>query len=277
MKKFFSKKTFFLSVLFLLSSSVFADLFHPLNLVKKDGGTLTERINTPANFKRAKTEKQSFADFMRNYPLKESDQEELTVVFDRPTDTQIFENPAAPIIVFYAEYMRKNGLNKKIKFHFTNGEVYKWTDWQKKSELKRDTKTEIAGSLKKWTKYENPIDQEEVFKSYIKTVLANTSVLSIQTYESKPIDFKEIKIGDILWDLGKPGQLCLVVDLCTNKAGEKAVLLAQTNSVTKEFQILKNPKNINDPWYHEQDFLYPIKTPEHVFPKESWRHVNYLD
>ena len=289
------KKFLFGTVVFLFFlAGICADIFHPLQLVKKEGSNLVERIDTPFKFKRISVQKGSFADYLRNYPLKDSgspvllysgqkkpNQDSHCAVFALPIENRDLQNDSGSIIRLYAEYMYKMGMYDKIAFHFTNGEKKSWIDWQQKSESGRTFRSDLAGNLKKWTKFEKPADRADTiqsFQNYLRTVFANTNILSMQTYETQPTTFDALKIGDILWDLGKPGHLCLVVDICVNsETGEKAILLAQGFSPAQEFHIIKNPKRINDPWYHEEDFILPVETPEHIFPKESWRHAKYLD
>ena len=274
--------------LIFLSLSVNADSYR---LIKNEGDTLKERINPPVDFERTAVEKDSFAEYLRNYPLKSAEspvllydgqkklnQDAHTAVFVLPLQNNEFQNASGSIIRLYAEFMRKARLDQKISFHFTNGSVSKWTDWLEKSTVKRETRLDFAGNLKKWTKYEKSANEQELFDSYLKNVLANTDILSVQTYESEPVSFENLKIGDVLWDLGKPAHLCLVVDLCKNpETGEKALLLAQGNSPAQEFHVIKNPRHESNPWYYESDFILPLRTPEHLFPKDSWRHLKYLD
>ena len=292
MKKLPFSVTFFLLFAIALLP-IFSDLFHPLQLVKNEGNTLTERIDTPFKFKRIEVEKGSFADYIRSYPLKpavntlflfngekKQNQDAHCAIFALPIQNES-QTDSGSIIALYAEYMYKMGMDEKITFHLTNGENLKWTDWQKNAEYGRNFRSSLAGNLKKWTKYEKKAGKTErlqSFQNYLKKVLANTSILSMQTYETATTTFAALQIGDILWDLGKPGHLCLVVDICVNpETSEKAVLLAQGFFPAQEFHIIKNPKRINDPWYHEEDFAFPVETPEYVFPNESWRHAKYLD
>ncbi|WP_294427478.1 DUF4846 domain-containing protein [uncultured Treponema sp.] len=285
------KKIFLAASLILFPIFAHADSFYPLTATTNEGMTLEERIAVPVDFVRVKAEKGSFAEYIRKYPLKEAEspvllydgrkklnQEAHVAVFSLPLHNNEFQTASGSIIRLYAEYMRKAGLDKKIAFHLANGTVSRWTDWLERFSTRRNFRTKLAGNLKKWTEYENRPNEDEIFENYLKSILSNTNVLSVQIYESEPISFKKLKIGDVLWDLGNPEHLCLVVDLCVNpETGEKAVLLAQGGSPAQDFLVLKNLKRINNPWYHENDFILPLRTPEHTFPNESWRHLKYLD
>ena len=69
----------------------------------------------------------------------------------------------------------------------------------------------------------------------------------------------------------------MVLDICENENGKKAILLAQGYMPAQEFHILKNPEHGDDPWYYEDEITYPLKTPEYTFEKESLKHLCYLD
>ena len=284
MKKIIFGSLFFFAVFWAFAHS------HSLNLVNDEGENLCERISVPPEFKRTEEKKESFSSFIRAFPLKKEwspvllhngrrkqNQSAHVAVFD----LQIFgdgQNCVGSIIHLYSDFLMKNGKEDKISFRLTNGNLCSWSEWYEKSKEKRKLRTEIAGNLKKWTKFEKNASKNEIYAAYLKNVMANTSLLSIMEYDSRPVDFDSVKIGDILFDLGEFGHACLVVDICKNtKTGEKALLLAQGSTPAQEFHIIENPKRADDPWYHEEDFSVPLKTPEYTFPKNSFRRLTFLD
>ncbi|MBB5225114.1 hypothetical protein DYE50_00365 [Treponema ruminis] len=285
------KKPFALIAVLLCLAPAFSHT-HSLQLVQGEGKNIVERIKVPPKFKRIKAEPQSFAGYLRNYPLKEaasplllhngnqkSNQEAHACIFDMPPESKLQEN-SQTIVRLYAQYLYASGKEKEISFHLTNGEICKWTEWLSDCERKRNLRKDVANDLKKWTKYEKPVskkEKDEFFRSYLKNIFAHTSPLSMMEYESKSIEINQVRTGDILFDLNKPGYICMVVDICKNpETGEKAYLLAQSSSPASDFYVLKNPKLVNDPWYHEEDFRMPAETPEYLFPKDSWRRLSYL-
>lgn len=264
---------------------------HSLQLVQGEGKNIVERIKVPPKFKRIKTKQRSFAEYLRSYPLKESgspvllfngnekpNQEAHAAIFDMPIESNLQENSQS-IVRLYTEYLYSSGQEEKISFHLTNGEICKWADWLSDCIRKRNLRTEVARDLKKWTKYEKSVsknEKDQFFRAYLKNVFAHTSPLSMMEYESESIGQNQVQIGDVLFDLSKPTFICMVVDICRNtETGEKSYLLAQSNSSATDFYVIKNPKRVNDPWYHEEDFLTPLETPEYVFPKDSWRRLHY--
>jgi len=265
---------------------------HSLQLVRSGGDTLLERISLPYGFERVSAEENSFAEYLRNYPLKKAGSPVLlfngnekqnqvahAAVFNLKIESEM-QKSVQSVIHLYSDFYLKNHLEDKIAFHLTNGEVCSWNEWLEKSNFKRKTRQEVSGNLKKWTKYEaselSSDSKSEIYKSYLKNVFANTSPLSVMEYESSQVKMEEVQIGDILFDLGQPEHICLVVDMIKNKkTGEKAFLLAQGSNPAQEFHIIKNPKRENDPWYYEEDFISLLKTPEYAFPKDSFRHLKY--
>ena len=282
MKKFFFSGVFFL---FFIFSPIFSDIFHPLQLVKNEGDTIVERIDTPFKFSRIPAKKGSFAEYLRNYPLKPADSPVLLfngaekpnqnahcAVFAIPLENRDLQQNAASIMKLYAEYLYKIGQEEKIKFHYANGFVNEWSKW------KKGFRVDLTGNLAKWTKFEKPAKRTTIFQDYLREVFANCDTMSMRMYETEPTTFAKLKIGDVLLDAGNSGHVCLVVDMCVQpETGEKAVLLAQGFSPAQEFHILKNPKRVNDPWYYADDLVVPLETPEYVFPKESWYRLTYLD
>ena len=67
----------------------------------------------------------------------------------------------------------------------------------------------------------------------------------------------------------------MIVDICENENGQKAFLLAQGYMPAQEFHILKNPKHESDPWYYENEVVYPFTTPQYTFEEGSLRHLKY--
>lgn len=297
MKKFL----FFAAIFFIASFSSFPDIFHPLQLVREEGSNIVERIETPHKFKRTSllqsgakgAVKESFAQYIRNYPLlkagspvllyngcEKQNQDAHCAVFALELPQSDIQRAAASVIRLYAEYMYSHRLEDKISFYSESGEKCSWLDWKKNADRKLKERRDFAGNYKKWTRYEKEEKwpKDAAFQKYLRNILSCSTILSFQIYESEPVTFEDLRIGDVLWDLGGGGGLCMVVDMCEHEeTGEKALLLAQGGSPSQSFHVIKNPKRVNDPWYYEEDFAIPAKTPEYVFPKESWRHVRLLD
>jgi hypothetical protein len=93
--------------------------------------------------------------------------------------------------------------------------------------------------------------------------------------ESKPINIKDIQVGDLFIIGGSPGHVVMVVDVAVNTQGKKAFLLAQGYMPAQEFHVLKNPVSETDMWYYEENFTYPLDTPEYGFDQGTLKRPNY--
>ena len=121
----------------------------------------------------------------------------------------------------------------------------------------------------------SPSDSDDTFENYLNTVFTYASTISLAN-ESKPINESEIEIGDIFIKAGSPGHVVMVADIC-EKDGKKAFLLAQGYMPAQQFHVLINEAHPGDPWYYEDEIIYPFHTPEYTFDKGSLMRPQYLD
>lgn len=86
--------------------------------------------------------------------------------------------------------------------------------------------------------------------------------------ELKPVDVKDIRVGDVFIKGGSPGHAVTVVDVAVNsKTGEKIFLIAQSYMPAQNIHVLKNFGNPdNSPWY-SVNFGAHLKTPEWTFER----------
>ena len=115
----------------------------------------------------------------------------------------------------------------------------------------------------------------ETFTQYMRMVFIYAGTYSMDAWESKPIALGELQIGDVFLKGDSPGHAMMVVDICYNELGEKAFLLAQGHMPAQEFQVAKNPNHPDDPWYYEDEVVYPFKTIEYTFPEECLQRLTY--
>ena len=93
--------------------------------------------------------------------------------------------------------------------------------------------------------------------------------------ESKKIDITDIQIGDIFIKGGVPGHVVMVADVCKDRNGDKAFLLAQGFMPAQEFYILKNPSSTNSCWYKVSEIGDELIAPECQFMISDLRRVDY--
>ncbi|MGN0241349.1 MAG: DUF4846 domain-containing protein [Candidatus Weimeria sp.] len=230
------------------------------NFINPDGKTLETRINTPEGYTRTKEAEGSLGEFLRNYKMKKdgspillydgsvkNDNGRHAAVFKLPLENVDLQQCADSIMRVYAEYYRSIGKDDRIAFHFTNGFLASYSKW------KQGYRISVNGNRVSWTKSAQADDSDETFIKYLHIVFNYAGTMSMDT-ESKKIDLKDIRIGDIFLRAGSPGHVMMVVDTCENADGKKAFLLAQGFTPAQEFHVLKN--HGDDPWYYEDDVDY---------------------
>lgn len=245
-----------------------------------EGNTMKTRILTPPGYTRISAEPDSFAEFLREYPLKEDkspvllydgtkkrNQNAHAAVFSLPIEPEDLQQCADSVIRIYAEYFRETGQEEKIAFHFVNGFLAEYTKWREGYRIV------VNGNDVAWEKTASYDDSYENFTAYLRMVFAYASTLSMEG-ETKETSLEELQAGDVFLQGGSPGHVVMVLDVCENAEGEKAFLLGQGYMPAQEFHILKNPGKENDPWYYENEVSYPFQTPEYTFQEGSLKRPN---
>ncbi len=250
------------------------------SLVNPDGNTLETRIATPKGYVRTVEQKESLGTFIRNYKV-EADGSPIRIfdgrvkkgsaaaVFSMYLGERDLQQCADTVMRMYAEYFRSIGADEKIAFHFVDGFLCDWNSY------KSGKRVAFDGDNATWKSGGEVTDSDEAFESYLNTVFAYSSTLSLAE-ESKPVKESEIQIGDIFIRAGSPGHVVVVVDAC-EKDGKKAFLLGQGYMPAQQFHVLTNDLHENDPWYYEEEITYPFHTPEYNFKEGSLMRPGYIE
>lgn len=247
-----------------------------------DGMTLQTRINTPEGYTRREVTDDSLDAFLRGYALKEhgapvllyngglkEDQTCHCAVFKLPIENEDHQQCADSVMRVYAEYYWHTGQQDKIAYTFTNGFYADWATWRAGNRIKVD------GSSVYWVSGAGYDDSYENLKKYLRMIFCYAGTLSMDRYEATPISLEEMQVGDVFLFGGSPGHAVMVVDICYNEEGKKAFLLAQSHMPAQEFQLAKNPAHEWDPWYYEDEVVYPFETIEYIFPEGSLQRLTY--
>lgn len=250
-------------------------------IIDPAGGTIESRFHVPEGFERAEAEEGSFADFIRHYPLKKYgspillfdgkervNQSNHEAVFDMKLGEKDLQQCADSIMRIYAEYLYKTDQKDKIAFHFVNGFLCDYRHWSE------GYRVVFSDSGTAWQKRGEFLDNEETFENYLEMVFEYASTLSM-VEESKKIDITDIQIGDIFIKGGAPGHVVMVADVCKDRNGDKAFLLAQGFMPAQEFHILKNPSSTNSCWYKVSEIGNELIAPECQFMISHLRRVDY--
>jgi len=248
--------------------------------ISKDttGHTVKTRFTLPEGYTRITTEKNSFAQYLQNLPLKPEGTKALNYDGSEKQPNNVYiavvnidvgekdlQQCADAIMRLRAEYLFQQLKYDEIKFNFTNGFTAQYIKWR------QGYRISVKGNNVNWIKkYEQNTSYDE-FRKYLDLVFTYAGTLSLEK-ELTPIQTNEIEIGSVFIKGGSPGHAVIVVDLAENKTtGEKIFLLAQSFMPAQDIQILKNPNSQNlSPWYSTK-IEDTLETPEWTFKKSQLR------
>jgi len=232
--------------------------------------TTETRFPVPEGFTRIIVPNNSFASYLRTFPLKphgsvvkyyngnEKRNRVYDAVFDIDVGAKDLQQCADAIIRLRAEYLYKEKKYNDITFNFTNGFAVAYSRWITGERIK------VEGNKSWWVKTSQPANNYEVFKKYLETVFIYAGTLSLSK-SLKSVDFMNMQIGDVLIQGGSPGHAVIVIDMAENTKGEKLYMLAQSYMPAQDIHVLKNNTNPGlSPWYTLKQ-SNNINTPEWTF------------
>lgn len=243
-------------------------------LIYDTGSTIQTRFNPPTEFERITVAENSFANYLRNLPLKPvgskvkyfdgriKDDFAYEAVVDMEIGNTDLQQCADAVMRLRGEYFYEKKLYDSISFTLTNGFPVDYTQWMKGNRIV------VNGNKTTWKNIAAPSNTHEDFRKYMDLVFTYAGSLSLsKTLHSKNI--KDISIGDVFILGGFPGHAVIVVDMAENKSGEKVFMLAQSYMPAQETQILRN---LNDdkltPWYSEK-IVGELVTPQWTFSTDQ--------
>lgn len=214
-------------------------------LINDKGSVVQTRFNPPIGFERKPVDENSFANYLRNLPLKPTGSKvryyngdiKNDLVYDAVVDMEIgstdLQQCADAVMRLRGEYFYSQKAYDKISFTLTNGFKVDYTEWMKGNRIV------VKGNTTSWKKTTEPSNTYKDFRSYMDLVFNYAGTLSLsKCLHSKNI--KDISIGDVFIFGGSPGHAVIVVDVAENKSGEKVFMIAQSYMPAQETQILKN-------------------------------------
>ncbi len=246
------------------------------NLIVKEKSELNTRINTPQGFVRTTDSENSFASYLRSFPLKKhgekvylyngnekNRQDVHAAVLEISIGTKDLQQCADAVMRLRAEYLYKTKQYDKLHFNFTNGFNATYSKWM------QGYRISIKGNKTKWYLATQPSTSRESFNAYLEIVFSYAGTLSLlKELKKKSLDL--IEAGDVFLFGGSPGHAVMVMDVAVNvKTKERIFMLAQSYMPAQNIHILKN---FNDseisPWFKlKADEI--LKTPEWDFAANS--------
>jgi hypothetical protein len=251
-----------------------------ISLINESGNSIKERIKVPEGFERIEACEKTYAEYLRNLPLKPigakvrlyNGQIKGNDVYDAVIDMDIgdkdLQQCADAVIRLRAEYLYKNKIYDKIHFNFTNGFKADYKTWMNGNRIY------VSGNKASWVKKTGYSNEYSSFRKYLDMVFSYAGTLSLDR-EMKKVSLEDIQIGDVFIKGASPGHTVIVVDMAKNKStGEVIFLIAQSYMPAQEIHLLKNLQNDSiSPWY-SVNFGDTLNTPEWDFSSDQIKRFN---
>lgn len=261
-------------IITLTTLSILLFSFKKESLYKVEGKTIKERYSPPSGYERTVEPKNSFAEYLRNLPLKpsgslvkyyngsiKSNSNIYDAVIDLPIGNKDLHQCADAVMRLRADYFFQQKQYNKIHFNFTNGFRVDYSKWR------QGYRIAIKGNKTSWAKTSKPTDSQQEYWKYLEIIFNYAGTASLSK-EMNPIAVSDIQIGDVFIKGGFPGHAVIVVDMAVNpKNNQKIILLAQSYMPAQEIQILVNPSISSSTkfcWYTVNNFK-TLETPEWTF------------
>lgn len=254
-----------------------SDLAYAIN---KEGASVETRYPTPTGYRRAQVKEDSFANFLRQQPLKPDGEKALYYdgrekkhqhiydgVFDVDIGQRNLHQCADAIILLRGEYLYGQKRYDEINFNFVSGFKAEYAKWIEGYRIK------VEGNDVHYYKAMAPSTTYEDFRKYMDMVMAYASTISLEK-ELEHVEMRELEIGHVFIQAGNPGHAIILIDMAINQDDEKIFLLAQSYMPAQQTQVLINPNNPPmSPWYSLKDQKKLI-TPEWHFELDDLKRFN---
>lgn len=244
--------------------------------------TIVSTISAPKGFSRVEVKMESFAEWLRQLPLKKKGSKVFLYnkkskrnqnihhsVVDIDVGNKNLQQCADAVIRLRAEYLFSRSMFEKIHFNFTSGDNAQYLKW------KNGFRPVVSGNMVHWKKAKEKNNSYDCFRDYLNSVFMYAGTSSLQKELTKILSTKNIKIGDVFIKGGFPGHAVIVADMAINEnTGKKVILLLQSYMPAQNIHILKNTHNKNlSPWYEVKE-SGNLHTPEWTF---NWLDLHRFD
>jgi len=234
-----------------------------------------------ADYKRVAVEKEGFAQWLRNLPLKEIGSPVLDFrgnIFKNGEDSSVaavirwniygryLEQCMDIVIRMYAEYLWQRGDVKNLGLPLPGGTWLLWAQWRAGF---RPYFKGLNVNLKKST---SPDSSYSCFKGYLHMIFSESHTQ--QFYHSyQPIQRREVQIGDFIVRKGTKGHAVMIVDIARNSRGELIALIRNGDTPACHFFLLNYTRD--NPWI-------PLSLDNDVIPlplrrKMTWDGLRRFD
>lgn len=243
--------------------------------------SVKKRFSPPKNYTWIDEKPNSFGEFLVNFPLEKygakildytgnpiATQNLHVAVYKIDVGEKDLQQCADSVFRLYAEFLWKQNRKDEIAFHFTSGDLVKWSDY------KNGIRPVIKGNSVKFSKLTKADDSYQNFRKYLDLIYNYSGTISLYK-ETKPITKTgNLKMGDILIIPGSPGHVVFISGVCENKEGKKLFLLSEGFTPAQSIHLLKNPYNEEiSPWYELDVNSSQINTARFTFSPVNFRSL----
>ncbi len=248
----------------------------PYTVLDAEGDTIRTRFRPPQGYERKQAD--GYGEFLRDQKLLPDGSPVLlyngekafiqgwhAAVLSLSVGDRDLQQCADAALRLRCEYLYSIGEYEKINYHLTNGDEFPYSKWREGYRL------EVDGNTTRMVKKAQPDESYEAFYAYMQKLFNYASTRSLYP-ESTVIPRQDIQPGDILIYSGSPGHCIIVIDVCENGLGEKALLLAQSNMPAQQVHILRPPYT-DQPWMFLNELWGKIQIMSWGFTDENIRRM----
>jgi hypothetical protein len=249
-----------------------------------EGNTIQSRFVPPEGFHREQASPNSFANYLRNLPLKpegslvhyfdgsvKPNQNIYSAVVDIDVGNRDLQQCADAIMRLRAEWLYAQKQYDEISFTFNNGFVASYARWRQGERIR------VSGNQVSWYAATSPTVSYTSFRKYLTMVFAYAGTAALEQ-DLKPRPMDRVEIGDVLIQGGSPGHAVIVVDKVVHStSGAVRLLLAQSYMPAQDIQILQVPGARDHTSWYEWPGSGVFETPEWVFKTSDLRFFPDLE
>ena len=210
--------------------------------------TVIQRFSEPQGFQRIKVAEGSFADWLRNLPLKtpgspvldfkgcifkQADDSTVAAVIDLDIQGRRLEQCMDILLRLHSSYFTEIRKQDSLAFPMPDGLMLPWKKWH------RGWRPEFKG-LHFYLAHKAVTDKsQQNFQSWLNEIYANIGSHTFYHYY-KTIPLADFQIGDFIVRKNRKGHAVMILDMAVNPQGQKMVMVGQGDTPACEFYILKN-------------------------------------
>ncbi|MDZ7899717.1 MAG: DUF4846 domain-containing protein [Arcicella sp.] len=237
--------------------------------INPTGKIVETRFNLPENYHRLSTEKNSFGEYLRNFPLKndktkvyfyngrEKTNSQQIAVLDIDRGTKDLQQCADAVMRLRSEYLYKQKRIQDISFKTFGGVTMNYAQYKQGYRI----------TNQRFKKTKGADNSREGFRKYLDMVFSYANTYTLEKEMKTVKNLKDLQIGDV-FIVSNPksyGHAMIVMDVAENQQNkDKVFLLAQSYMPAQDIHIVKNPKG--GVWYSLKDLDNQLYTPEWTFP-----------